>query len=242
MKTGYGVFGKAYEIMLKNDPHDPASIDHALLRDMILLDDGSAPILYAGVKRFDLRDHELYEFARQFKKSGDRESVRAVLDYTSRIAMEYDVDFRDMVFGGTEKQILERGTDWCADMARVGAVLLQCLGIPCRIVHLADLARAYNGHVVGEAYYEGRWGVVDLIYGYQFYDVRPIGAYDVLQNPDHLKPYPEDYRGLFSAVAVSEYDPTDKNNNYAVSGPNDYTMKLIYTAHNYQWIMGESDE
>lgn len=31
MKQGYGVFGAAYEVMLRNDPHDPRSIDHELL-------------------------------------------------------------------------------------------------------------------------------------------------------------------------------------------------------------------
>lgn len=34
MKQGYGVFGAAYEVMLRNDPHDPRSIDHELLRRM----------------------------------------------------------------------------------------------------------------------------------------------------------------------------------------------------------------
>ena len=38
MKKGYGIFGKPYEVMLRNDLHDPASIDHDLLRNMILLD------------------------------------------------------------------------------------------------------------------------------------------------------------------------------------------------------------
>lgn len=47
-----------------------------------------------------------------------------------------------MLFGGTEKEILDRGTDWCTDMARVGAVFLKCLGIPSRIVHLADTGKA----------------------------------------------------------------------------------------------------
>ena len=156
MKQGYGIFGKAYEIMFRNDLHASKSIDHAFLRSMVLLDDESAPVLYSmRPMRYDMRSHELYAFSQQFMASAERETIRNVLDYTSGIAKVYNLDFNEMLFGGTEEEILEQGTDWCADMARVGAVLLQCLGIPCRIIHLANLEKAYNGHVVGEAYYEG---------------------------------------------------------------------------------------
>ena len=239
MKQGYGIFGKPYEIMLKNDLHDLASIDHALMRNMILLDEESSPTLYQKPFCRNMEGHALYAFAQQFKAAQERQSIRNVLDYTSGIALRYDVDFKDMVFGGTEAQILQRGTDWCADIARVGAVLLQCLGIPCRLLHLVNLNKAYHGHVVGEAYYEGSYGVVDYIYGYQFYGDSPISARDVLRNADVLSAYPEEYRGLYSAIGVSEYDPMDADNNYAISRPNAYCMKLIYTDHLDRWIMGE---
>lgn len=242
IRRGYGVFGRPYEIMLKNDLHAPESIDHALLRDMILLDEESYPLLYTAPVRRDLSSHELYSFAQRFLSTDERTTVRNVLDFTSGIALNYNVDFRDMLFGGTEKQILERGTDWCADMARVGAVLLQCLGIPCRIVHLADLSKAYYGHVVGEAYYEGHWGAVDFIYGYQFLSGRPASAYDIMHDPSILAQCSDEYRGYYSAVAISEYDPANASNDYTVSKPNEYCMKLIYTDHNGRWIMGEADE
>ena len=96
-------------------------------------------------------------------------------------------------------------------MARVCAVFLQCSNIPCRIVYLANPEKAYNGYVVCEAYYEGRYGVIDPIYGYMFYDNTPISA----------------------------YDPTSGKNDYTISVPNAYTLKLIDTEHNDQWIMGE---
>jgi len=41
-----------------------------------------------------------------------------------------------MVFGGTELEIIKRGSDWCSDLSRVGAALLQCLGMPSRIAIL----------------------------------------------------------------------------------------------------------
>ena len=239
MKIGYGVFGKAYEVMYAHDLHNPASIDHELMKNMILLDDQSAAILYSRVVRHNYGGHELYQFAQQFKASIEKETIQNVLRYTQEIAAAFDTDFDDMLFGGTEKQILDRGTDWCSDMARVGAVLLQCLGIPCRMLYLANPGKAYNGHVVNEAFYEGRYGVVDFIYGYQFYDRNPKSAFEIQRNPEFLAASPESYQGLFSAIAISEYDPCAPGNNYSISRPNDYYLKLIHTDHENMWLMGE---
>ena len=47
-----------------------------------------------------------------------------------------------MVLGGPEERILERGTDWCPDVARVACALLQVSGLPARIIYLFDLERA----------------------------------------------------------------------------------------------------
>lgn len=41
MRRGYDIFGRAYGVMLRNDPHAPGSIDHALMRRMALLDEDS---------------------------------------------------------------------------------------------------------------------------------------------------------------------------------------------------------
>lgn len=62
----------------------------------------------------------------------------------------YDVPFAQMCFGGTEKEILSRGTGRCTDMARVGVVLLMCNGLPTRVVYLVSPAKAYHGHADGK--------------------------------------------------------------------------------------------
>lgn len=239
MKQGYGIFGKAFRVMLENDVHDVCSIDHQFMREAVLLEDESRDFLYSNVRYYDMTGHELYGFAQQFVGHTQRETLGNILAFTSDIAAKYNVDFKDMFFGGTEKQILDRGTDWCADMARLGAVLAQCCGIPCRIVHLVNLSKAYHGHVVCEAYYEGSYGVVDFLMGYQFYEDKPISAYELLTNKAPLKDCPEEYQGYFTAIAINEYDPTDPNNDYTISVPNPYTLQLIYSDHSGQWIMGE---
>ena len=113
---------------------------------------------------------------------------------------------------------------------------------PCRVLHLANLAKAYNGHVVGEAYYENHYGIVDFLYGYQFYDNKPLDAHDIMLDAVLLNSYQESYRELFSAIGISEYDPTNEKNCYSISKPNEYCMNLIYTNHNDMWIMGEDNE
>lgn len=243
MKTGYDIFGKAYGVMLRNDLHASESVDHKFLREMILLDAESAAFLYGKKPEgIDMRTHELYSFAQRFRGRDDHQTVENILAYTSQIAKHYDVEFEQMLFGGTEKQILERGTDWCADMARVGAVLLVCNGIPARILHLANPERAYNGHVVVEAFYEGKYGVCDFIYGYCFYDREPLDAETLQRHEEYLAGYREDYRGLYCLVGINEYDPTDADNNYTVSTPNEYTKKIIETDHQDRWFMGEEGQ
>ncbi|MCI8351342.1 MAG: hypothetical protein HFJ86_09295 [Oscillospiraceae bacterium] len=242
MKKGYGVFGRAYEVMNRNDLHHSDSIDHRFLQEMVLLEECSKEALYGqplalpdGMER-----HELYGFAMQFRGKNDRESIGKAAEYLGKWAAGYDVPFEEMRFGGTEREILERGTDWCADISRVGCVVLQCLGVPARIVHLANLERAYNGHVMVEAYYEGKYGLVDFLYGLVFYENGPVSAWDVWEKglPEAAAARGESYAGLFRAIALNSYDPMG-DNNYTVSAPNAYTRRLIEIDHQDRWIMGE---
>lgn len=242
MKKGYDVFGPAYGVMLRNDLHALASIDHKFLKEMILLDEESYSFLYhqTAPAAIDMRGHELYSFSARFKGNSERQTIENALRYTAKIAAEYQVPFEKMKFGGTEKEILARGTDWCADMARVGAVLLQCNGIPARIVHMANLDKAYHGHVVTEAFYEGKYGICDFLYGYCFYDGRPLDAYELMRCRQYLEGYPEEYASLYSVVAINEYDPMGRND-YTVSAPNQYCTNLINQDHGGRWIMGEDE-
>lgn len=241
MKKGYSVFGKAYETMLKNDLHNLNSIDHKLLREMILLEEDSYQALY-GIQplTLDMKTHDLYDFSQSLRDNTDLITIKNVLDYTSKIAGGFSLKIEEMKFGGTEKEILERGTDWCADMARVSVVLLMCLGISARIIYLANTERAYNGHVVTEAYYEGKFGVIDPIYGYCFHDGKPLDAYMLMNENKYLKDYDDAYRGLFKKIAICEYNPLDAENDYSVSVINDYYRILLNNNHDGKWLLGEN--
>ena len=99
MKKGYGVFGKSYEIMNKNDLHDINSIDHRFMQEMILLDESSYDYLYnKEVNYYDMTHHELFEFSKQFKGNSDKETINNVLIFTRNIVKNFNVEFEDMFF------------------------------------------------------------------------------------------------------------------------------------------------
>lgn len=215
MKQGYGVFGAAYEVMLRNDPHDPRSIDHELLRRMVRLDPESYDLLYAEPPFCPhMEGHDLYGLAQTLKKQEDRASIETILAFTSGIAKKCETSLEKKRFGGTEQEILARGTDWCTDMARVVVVLLGCIGIPARVLYLADPERAYHGHSA-------------------------VDAYTLMYEPQHLKHLPEEYRSLFQCIAVSRYDPMDPSNDYSVSAVNAYYRTVLTREHHGHWMMGE---
>lgn len=250
LKIGYGVFGKAYEVMLRQDLHAAGSIDHRLIESMILLEEESAALLYQNPPRIpsEICRNPLWQFAQQFKRETEKETIRAVLDFTQNIVQNFDQPFEQMHFGGTEQEILQRGTDWCADLARVGVVLLECLTIPARMVNLADREKAYHGHVIVEAFYEGKFGAIDPVYGYLFYEDGPLSVWELQHHLDKLEgvvgvgEHADYYRGLYHAAAVSEYDPTCPDNQYLISSPNGYYLALIARGENDgKWVLGEDE-
>lgn len=189
LKRGYGVFGKEYEVMLLNDLHDVNSIDQVLIRNMILIDEKSIDELYSHPKitQVSIINHGLFQFAQRFKDDSVLKTIQNVLDFTENIVTNYNVSFEDMLFGGTEKEIIERGTDWCSDISRVGCTLLQCLNIPSRIVFLVNKSKSYNGHTVVEAYIDQHYILCDFTYGVKGYLSKFYSIRDLLGNTKIVK-------------------------------------------------------
>ena len=236
---GYDVFGKAYGHMLRNDLHDINSIEHKLMQEQIKLDSVSEPFLYGGYQiSYPLENHELYLFSQRFKKKNDLDSIKSIIQYTYELSTNYNLPLKKMFFGGKEKEILDRGTDWCFDLARLAAVILDCIGLTSRFVFVADPNNAYHGHVLLEVYYNNSWGVVDPLYGYVFYDKKPISAKEILYS-SQLQKMDEDYKNMFKQIAIAEYNPNDSDNKYIVSRCNEYTYKLNKIKQNGTWLLGE---
>ncbi len=248
MKKGYGVFGKAYETMFRNDLHDQGSVDHYLLKNMIFLDEKSYDFLYKTPKLVSsaVKSHDLYAFSKQFEGKDDLETVRNLLDYIYQTIQKFETPFEAMMFGGTEKEILDRGTDWCTDISRVGCTLLQCLKIPSRMVYIADIDKAYHGHAVVEAYIDGVYTMCDFLYGVLGMIEKQYSVYDLLKRPVLTKNIYgnradiEYIQNVYKAAAVSFYDIT-KAFQYTVTKPNAYYLRLMQLNQTGKWLMGEDD-
>ena len=236
---GYDVFGTSYGYMLRNDLHDINSIEHKLMQEQIRLDSVSEPFLYGGYQIiYPLENHELFSFSQKFKVKNELESLNLLVKYTSELASNFNVPLQDMYFGGTEQEILNRGTDWCFDLARLAAVILDCIGLTSRFVFIADPYKAYHAHALLEVFYNDSWGLVDPLYGYIFFDTKPISAKDILHS-SQLKTMEEDYKNMFKQISIAEYNPNDKDNKYLISKCNEYTYKINTIIQNGSWLLGE---
>lgn len=249
-KIGYGVFGKAYEYMFRNDLHHKRSVDHAILKNMIFLDEDSKSSLYEAPQPVskNICNHTLYEIAQKLKGDNHLESIYRTIEFVNEIVKKCDTPFEEMIFGGTELEIIKRGSDWCTDISRVGAALLQCIGIPSRIAILVNQFKAYHGHQVVEVYVDGTYMMCDFSYGViarldQYYSV-----YELINKPELVhKIYSRkiddskqlDYIvGLYNLAAISEYD-ISKKHNYNISKPNEYYLKMMNLSQDGTWQMNE---
>ena len=65
----------------------------------------------------------------------------------------------DFMWGGVEEFVIAKGSDWCAELARVFCALCEMMGVPARIVFALD--GSDDGHVLAECYEGGEWMLVD---------------------------------------------------------------------------------
>ena len=253
-------FGPAYERMMAHDPHAPGSVDRELIATAVGLCSETEAYLYDGFTareagyRIGTRPG-LEGIARTIVRAvvGTEEKVGAIARYTAALADAAPSSLADLRFGGTEEEIIARGSDWCADVARVAIALLATSGIPARMVLLADLQRAYSGHNVVEAYRSGRWGCLDPRSGVVYLDEegRPATTWDLTNFPRLiLRHYrgrrtPYSRVGQFRRSAVANYrvGPPDPAA-HRVTALNAYYRSILRMADRgwpggLRWLHGE---
>jgi len=238
---GPAFFGTAYARMMRHDPHAPGSIDRRLLAVAVGLDARSAPRLYDSRRRPTSSYHsgtrpQLEAAAWALRESDPEATIAAIAKRTSSLADRAPHRIEALRFGGSEEAILDRGSDWCADVARVAAALAQVAGIPSRIVQLADIARPYSGHTVIEAFRGRRWGCVDSRTGVVYLDPRgqPASTWDLIRHPAWISRYyrsdsaPYSRAGQFRRAAIAEYRlPVRPASLYRTSRVNDYYRSVL---------------
>ena len=260
--TGPKAFGRAYRIMLDNDPHGAASVDREIVASMIRLCDESARYLYDGYTSRSIacvagtRPGLERFLAQAGSPAGDSEErIAAIAGLTRGLADGSPAGgLSAMRFGGTEEQIIERGSDWCADVARVGCALYQVAGFPCRMVYLFDLQAAYSGHVIVEVHRSGKWGAVDSRSGvvYRTDDGAPATTWELMNDDGLVKWHagPEAWYTTpeqFTAAGIANYHVRDAARyDYLITGVNDYTRAVLSMADRgwpggLRWLHGEPD-
>lgn len=257
---GTGQFGLAYQIMLENDPHAPGSVDRVLMERMIRLCPETAPYLYTEYTPTQVRyekgsrpEIERYVGAAISGCRSDEERLEGLVTFTSSLGEAAHQDLDAMRVGGTEEEIIARGSDWCADVARVGCVLCQVAGFPARLVYLADTQRAYSGHVIIEVFRWGAWGAADPATAvvYRHPDGRPASTWDLMNQPHLIQAH---WRGAatpyttveqFRSAAISNYFVSDRQNyDYTISPINAYYRAILEMSHQgwpggLRWLHGE---
>ena len=253
--TGPGQFGPAYRRMLEQDCHAPGSVDRVLLERMVRICAETAAHLYGGFTPTTLH------YAQGSRPGLERlvaglvdpvDVVDAVVSVCAGIARSAPAGI-DFPIGGTEEQIIARGTDWCTDLVRVACVLCQVAGVPARIIYLADTGRAYSGHAIIEAHRSGVWGAVDPLGGviYRHPDGRSATTWELMRNTALLMrhaPAPYTNPGQFRAAAVANYFIQDSASyDYTVSGLNAYYRSILEMSvrgwpGGLRWLHGEDQD
>jgi len=256
MKRGTGAFGPQYQIMYENDTQAPGSVARVLMERMIRLDEESVGYLYGEYTDLAARyvpgsRPALEKIVRRLKKKSEAKTVAKITRFCRKKVLEpCNISTADMLFGGTEEEVIARTTYWCTDLARVACVLFQVAGLPARILTTANTNFAYCGHCVTEVYCDGKWGVVDanvgLVYGHS--------AWEIHNDPGlikHAKPEGNDIffppGEQYESVGISNYYVDEAASySYETSRVNDYCRAILaHSARKWEggirWIHGEEN-
>ena len=260
--SGVGQFGPAYRYMLENDSHAAGSVDRVLQEGMIRICAETADYLYGAHTPLDIKyrkgsSPELEQCVSKASAGAERaeKAIERITAFTAGLQERVaGSGLDDLLLGGTEEEIISRGSDWCTDVARVGCVLCQTAGLPSRLVNLFDTAQAYSGHVVIETYRQERWGVIDTNTGvvYRHEDGRPASAWELMNEPELIESHAcnpitayTSTRGQFAGAAISHYFVWQSEMySYAVSSLNDYYRSILSMAAEgwpggLRWLHGE---
>lgn len=256
---GVNQFGRAYQVMLENDAHAPGSVDRVLMGRMIRLVPETVAYLYGEYTptRVKYQKGSRPKLERCVEeaiagRSSDEEQIAGIAQFCVNMGKAVSDDLDAMQMGGTEEEIICRGSDWCTDVARVGCVLYQIVGFSARLVYLADTAQAYSGHVIVEVYREEVWGAVDPTTAviYRHPNGKPVTTWELMHQPELVQAYesPQAYYtsvSQFRSAAVVNYFVWDwKDYDYTVSPLNDYYRSILRMSMKgwpggLRWLHGE---
>lgn len=246
--------------MFENDPHAPGSIDRILMENMVRLCEETADYLYSKYTptRSSYQKGSRPELEQYIEKAvlnyhRDGQCIEALAGFISSLAENVSDHLDTMRVGGTEEEIIRRGSDWCPDIARVACALCQVAGFPARIVYLVDTEKPYSGHAIIEVHRAKVWGAVDPLTNviYRHPEGKLASTWDLMNNARlierHSKGKSTPYTTVnqFRAAAISNYFLWRwREYNYTVSKINDYYRSILEISNQawpdgLRWLHGE---
>jgi len=256
---GITQFGRAWQYVMENDTHAPGSVDRVLMGQMVRLCPETASYLYNKYTSTEIKVRQpLPELKDALSHAiagckTEEECVEGIARFTSGLADNFDwYDLESMIVGGTEEEIIARGSDWCVDVARVACVLCQLAGLPARLVYLFNMVEAHCGHSLIEAYRDGIWGTVDssTLVIYRHKNGRPASTWDLMNDPKLIEAHARKGAAYtkvnqFGAAGMVNYSVWNrKQYDYTTSGINDYSRSILEMANKgwpggLRWLHGE---
>jgi hypothetical protein len=268
LQQGPGSLPIAYQRMLKRGLHAPNSVDRVLTSKMTRLTEASAGYLYRDYTptqalyapgsrpELELAVKRALQVTDLASYTATLDSIHQIVKCLAQIASRADdVPLEDLVFGGTEEQVIVRPTDWCTDLARAACVMLHVAGAAARIVCLFDTARAYSGHQVIEAHIDGSWVCADPVRGYvlEAANGKPASALDLMRERSASRGTSSTAgskglnRDLFREVFLVNYNPTlAPTFDFTESRANAYYLSILTESSagwpaGLRWLHGEDD-
>jgi hypothetical protein len=251
---------RPYRAMFDHDPHPAGSIDRVLYESMVRLCPETADALYGNFTptHVGYRSGTRPELERITRILGlanlaEEERIGSVMRFASGLGPSPPVELAEMKFGGSEEEIVARGSDWCPDVARVACALSQVAGLPSRLVVLEDPAAAYTGHTIVEIWRSGKWGAVDPVENviYRTFDGTPATTWELMHRPELLEAQlvgnanARSRRGQFAWAAIVNYPLGELGAvDYSVGRINQYYRTILAMSEQgwpggLRWLFGE---
>ncbi len=184
----------------------PGTVDHVFFDHAIVLHEETADYLYTQftpvVQPYTHGTRVFLEKIAGTVTAGlgsERDKAIALMDWVCELPRTYTraawlggAASGDLFHGGTEEEVVRKGSNMCNEMSRVLGILAQIAGLASRYVgHMTmidyDDPKASTGHGVNEIYVEGAWAYFDIRGRFfERSDGRLASAWDLMRDPSLL--------------------------------------------------------
>lgn len=222
---------------LAEDPHAAGSVDRDLIDAQLLVSAANQAALYGSPPRPNAGRRPrpwLEAIVSELTADALNESQRAsaLLRWVARVPVDFPEggtgtragfwgDYDTFLCGGTEEEVIRKGSPLAAELNRVLVTLACLVGIPARLVFLYAEQPPYR-HAVTELYIRGRWSVFDPVSNRTFVWSKHgyASAWEIQQMPrlvdglqDHGRlPYVDSR--WYATIAIAVYDPWDPRHRF----------------------------